>query len=73
MTRYEKKLSEMYGSDKSLPEESKNLKGIQPNDVMTSTATPMKMAINPKKDLNEPMKPSSREIVNFYKILIINS
>lgn len=64
-TRYEKKLSEMFGAEKVVPsEESKSFKGIQANDVVTSTATPMKFAINPKKDLIiEPSKPSSKEIV----------
>jgi len=55
----------MFGAEKVVPsEESKSFKGIQANDVVTSTATPMKFAINPKKDLIiEPSKPSSKEIV----------
>ena len=65
-TRYEKKLNDMFGTDKTLPQESKTLKGIQPYDVVTSTATPMKFFINPKKDLNEPSKPTSKEIVIYF-------
>lgn len=63
-TRYEKNLNEMYGVEKKLPEEIKILKGIQPNNVVTSTATPMKMSINPqKKELSDITKMTSKEIV----------
>ena len=61
---HEKKLNEMFGSEKNLSVDARSLKGIQPNDVVTSTATPMKSEINRGKDLG--IKPSSKEIVQFY-------
>lgn len=66
-TRYEKRMNEMFGMEKSGSIETKVFKGIQPNDIVTSTATPMKMGINQKiMDMHEQMKPSSKEIVNLF-------
>lgn len=65
-TRYEKQLNEMFGVEKKIPEEAKSMKGIQPGNVVTSTATPMKMGHRKDMDLS---KLTSKEIVNYFEKL----
>ena len=74
MTKFEKKLNEILGSEKIIldPENLKKNQGFKPSDIVTSTVTPMKSLVNNYEADAVSLKLSSKEKVklinlfNFY-------